>query len=97
MLEHFGIVLATHMLMDGDYKVGVMHHAQPYNRIDSGWEFFCGKETQEYLDDVANIGVYDIHTILEKDPAILPYLTKPVDTFWVRVEGMDQFEEVLED
>lgn len=73
-MEHFGFVLATKMLVDGKRKVRYMYHESVTNPQDSGWRFFCGDESDEYVNDPDNIAIYDINTILEIDRSILPYL-----------------------
>ena len=44
---------------------------------DSGWRFFCGHETQAYVDDLRNISVYDVNTIANYSPDIIPRLDAP--------------------
>ena len=36
-------------------KIKFMYHEQPDNESDSGWRFFSGDETQEYVDDSNNL------------------------------------------
>lgn len=73
-MEKFGYVMATKMLVDSRRKVRFMYRQAPDNAQDSGWRFFCGDETDEYVNDPDNIAIYDINTILEFDKSILPYL-----------------------
>lgn len=54
-----------------------MYREEPDGAYDSGWRFFSGEETQEYVDDPNNIMVYDVNTIANYDPAIIPYLDSP--------------------
>ena len=53
---------------------------------DSGWRFFSGEETDEYANDVNNVGVYALNTICNYDPDILPLLTAPYGTAYARGE-----------
>lgn len=57
----------------------------------SGWNFFAGDESQEYVDDAANLGLYSLNTIANYDRAILPHLDARHGTAWLR-EG-DHFVE----
>ena len=61
-----------------------MYREAPANADDSGWHFFSGDETQEYVDTPHNLGIYDVNTIVNYDPEITPLLDKPVGTAWVR-------------
>jgi len=77
LIEHFGFVIATKRLVDNRLKVRFMYRDQPFNNQDSGWRFSAGDETDEYVNDPENSGIYDIKTILEIDPDIKPYLDNP--------------------
>ena len=45
MMDNFGYVFATKMLVEGKRKVRFMYREQPDGSNDSGWRFFCGDET----------------------------------------------------
>lgn len=51
---------------------------------DSGWRFFSGKESQEQIDDPAHTDVYDVNTIANYDPGIIPFLNSPVNSAFER-------------
>jgi hypothetical protein len=50
----------------------------------SGWTFMSGDETQAYVDDAANIEVYDVNTIANYDPDIVPFLDAPAGSSFAR-------------
>ena len=66
-------------------------HDEPHS---SGWMFFAGDETQEYADDPDNFDLYDVNTIANIDPDIIPYLDAPVETAFARENDDQDFEEV---
>ena len=85
----FGGCFATdHITVEGK-KVGYMYRERPAAKEDSGWRFFSGEETQEYVDDPNNTMIYDVNTIANYDSAIIPYLESPVGSAFGR-EG-DRF------
>ena len=51
---------------------------------DSGWRFFSGSESAEYLDDPAHTEIYDVNTIANYDAAILPLLDSPIGSAFER-------------
>ncbi|GAA4739697.1 immunity protein Imm33 domain-containing protein [Gordonia alkaliphila] len=53
-------------------------------RDELGWSFLAGDETQEYVDDPANLPVVALHDLLERDPWIAAHLQAPVGTALVR-------------
>jgi hypothetical protein len=81
---------ADAILVDG-LLVGHMHRDRPDFENDTGWRFFSGTETQEYCDDPKNFAVYDVNTVANYDPAIVPYLDEPIGTKLDRIVGTDQF------
>ena len=66
-------------------KVGWCYREQPSEgRPDSGWRFFSGEEDNDYVNDIDHTDVYDLNTICNYDPDILPLLTAPVGTAYMR-------------
>jgi hypothetical protein len=68
-----------------------MYRRLPDNEIDSGWRFLSGQETQEYLDDPANLGLYNVNTIANYDPDIIRYLDAPPISAFERLPGTNEF------
>ncbi len=77
--------------VDGAH-VGYMYREQPDNDGDSGWRFFAGDESQEYADNPDNFAIYEVNTICNYDPAIIPFLGAPFGSAFGRVHGTDKFE-----
>ena len=93
-MENFGYVMATKMLVDNKRKVRFMYREEPANEQDSGWNFFCGDEDQEYTDNPDNIAIYDINTILEIDKSISPYLSSVAGIAFEREDENAAFKAV---
>lgn len=89
-----GGCLATDMITVGGQKVGYMVRDKPRNSIDSGWQFFSGEESQDYLDDANNLSIYDVNTIANYDPDIIPYLDAPFGASFERRSKGGQFVQV---
>jgi len=69
-----GGCLATDRIVIDGCKVGYMYREAPCNDMDSGWRFFAGDEDASYMADAAHHGVYDVNTIANYDPDIVPFL-----------------------
>lgn len=94
LIEPMGEALATdHITVDG-MKIGFMYRDEPEDNDDSGWRFLSGTENQKYMDDPKNAGWYDVNTIANYDPAIIPYLDSPIGSEFERMEGKDEFREM---
>jgi hypothetical protein len=78
LIPEMGWCYATnHIPVDG-LEVGYMYREHPDENLDSGWRFFPGKETQEYVDNPGNSAIYSVNTIANYDPSIIPYLNLPI-------------------
>lgn len=82
-----GACLATDMIVVRGKPVGFMYREEPDNEQDSGWRFLSGLEDQDYMDAAENHGVYDVNTIANYDPTIVPHLDAPVGAAFERTPG----------
>ena len=69
-----GSCMATDRITVDREPVGFMYREVPDNNHDSGWRFFAGDESQDYLDNAANLEIYDVNTIANYDSEIVPLL-----------------------
>jgi hypothetical protein len=86
-----GCFATDHITVDG-LLVGYMYREAPDNDVDSGWRFFSGRESQEYVDDASHTSIYEVNTIANYDPAIIPYLGSPEGTQLERIAGTSKFQ-----
>jgi hypothetical protein len=91
LAEGRGSCFASDRITVDGKPVGFMYRDPPSNDIDSGWTFLSGDETQEYLDDPGNLGLYDVNTIANYDPTIIRYLDAPVLSAFERQPGADEY------
>jgi hypothetical protein len=80
-----GGCLATDRIVVDGCKVGYMSRSSPVQSLDTGWCFFAGDESQEYMSDNSNHGVYDLNTIVNYDPDILDYIDFPIGSNFERI------------
>jgi hypothetical protein len=73
-----GSCLATDRITVDGCRVGYCYRQTPRNPVDSGWRFFSGDETQDYIDQPGNLELYDVNTIANYDPGILVVLDAPI-------------------
>jgi hypothetical protein len=64
--------------------VGYMYRTRPHNEQDSGWAFLAGDETDNYMNEPKNHGIYDVNTIANYDPEIIPLLDAPEGSAFIR-------------
>lgn len=89
-----GSCFATDMITCGGRKVAFMYREAPDRDIDSGWRFMSGHESDEYMNDPDNLAIYDVNTIANYDPDIVPFLHAPEGSAFERANGTGSFVEV---
>jgi hypothetical protein len=94
LAKNRGGCIATDMITVDGRRVGYMYRQEPNNDIDSGWVFTAGQESQAYMDEAANHGVYDVNTIANYDPDIIPFLDAPAGTEFERQGSPGRFTQV---
>lgn len=90
-----GCVVSNKITIDG-MQVGYMYRDHPEDSMDSGWRILSGTETEEYLDNPSNSGIYDLNTVANIDTAIIPFVELPIGTTLERKLNSDEFEEIEE-
>lgn len=81
-----GAIASDRITVDGE-KVGYMYRLRPMNIQDSGWAFLAGDESDNYMADASKHAIYDVNTIANYDPEIIPLLDAPVGSAFIRTES----------
>jgi hypothetical protein len=96
LIGPLGRCIASDMITVDGEPIGYMYREPPQDETDSGWVFFAGTESDQYNSNAGNFSIYDVNTICNYDPAIIPYLGEAPGFGFVRRKGMPQFDrEVL--
>ncbi len=74
-------------------KFGYMYRENPSNNMDSGWRFFEGSETDEYLNNPNNSHIYKLNTICNYDKDIIEFLNAQYGVAYVRDENGNFIED----
>jgi len=70
---HMGCVITKRAL--DEEKIGYMYREEPAEGFpDSGWRFFVGDETDEYVNDTDNSTVCSLNTVCNIAPDIMAYI-----------------------
>ncbi len=78
-----GCYATDHITVEGR-RVGYLYRELPEAAWDSGWRFFSGLESDDYANDAANIAIYDVNTIANYDPEVIPLLDAPPGSAFAR-------------
>ena len=79
--------IATNRITVEGCKVGYCYREKPDGDWDSGWRFTAGDESEEYMDDPNNAGIYKLNMICNDDPDIIPLLNTPAPCAFERDEN----------
>jgi hypothetical protein len=82
-----GACFASDMITVHGEKVRFMYREKPDFKEDSGWRFFEGSESPDYTNNADNFAIYDINTIANYDPDIIPFLDAPVGSAFEKTDG----------
>ncbi|WP_409456186.1 DUF2185 domain-containing protein [Tamilnaduibacter salinus] len=91
LAEGRGACFATDMITVEGEPVRFMYREHPDNDVDSGWRFMSGYESDQYMENANNHGIYDVNTIANYDPSIIPFLDAEVGLAFEKVPGAREF------
>lgn len=94
LIQKMGACSATDRITVDGMDVGWMCRVPPENEEDSGWRFLAGDESNDYLDNPDNHGIYDVNTICNYDDSIIPFLHAAPGTAYERDPGTGVFVKV---
>lgn len=92
LVPGMGGCFATDKITVDGLKVGYMYREEPEDASDSGWRFFSGTESQDYVDNPENMMYYDVNTIANYDRTIIPYLDSPVGSEFEKIDNSEVFK-----
>lgn len=72
-----GLCMAPDTVMVDGIPVALVYRVMPSSLYDSGWRFFTGTESDDYLSNSRCNGLYDLNTVVNYCPDALPLLDSP--------------------
>lgn len=88
-----GCFASNRITVDG-MKVGYMYREEGDAEFpDSGWRFFAGDESESYTDNPDNFHIFELNTICNYDPSIIPFLESEIGTAFFKEEEKWKQEE----
>lgn len=91
----YGGCIASDMITVEGHPVMFMYRDTPRSENDSGWRFLSGFEDDDYMQDSRNHSVYDVNTIANYDPTIVPFLDAPFGSEFEKKDIHAQFELII--
>ena len=84
-------VIVSKKVREEGWKIGYGLRDKPTGDNDSGWFFSVGNETEEYVNNPANLELWLVNSALMYDPALNEFIISPYGTEIIRTAS-DKFE-----
>jgi len=81
-----GGLMVSKLITESGKKPKFMFREKRSRDADSGWRIFSGLESDEYVNNPENIGIYHASHIIELDPTIKELLLKGVGSVYERID-----------
>jgi len=91
LVGEMGGCFATDQITVDGHPVRFMYREEPDNEHDSGWRFLSGFEDDAYMNEPAHHQIYDVNTIANYDPSIIPFLDAPTGSAFEKTESSAHF------
>jgi hypothetical protein len=91
LVPHSGGCIASDRITVDGRPVRFMYREAPGHDADTGWRFLAGDESDGYMAESANHGIYAVNTIANYDAAIIPLLDSPVGSAFEKAAGSNRF------
>jgi hypothetical protein len=88
-----GCFITNRIAVDG-LEIGFMYRERPDGPEDSGWRFFSGDESQEYLDNPDHTNIHEVNTAANFDRDIIPLLETPAPCAFEKMPGSHEYQQV---
>ncbi|MHC1703971.1 MAG: DUF2185 domain-containing protein [Tenuifilaceae bacterium] len=96
LINPMGYCYASDKITIDGLPVGYMYREKSEDEEDSGWRFYSGTETEEYVEKEHHFMMFDLNYLANCDPTIIPYLKAKKGIEFERIEGTDKFVEITD-
>lgn len=94
LLPPMGGCLASNRVTVDGQPVGYMYRETGDHEGDSGWRFFAGDETEAYTNEPSNFAIYEVNTVANHDPDIIPNVSMSAPCALEKVVGTNKYRPV---
>ena len=84
--EASGCFASNRIMIEG-CEVGYCYREEPDGDWDSGWRFTAGDESDDYMNDPNNAGIYSLNSVCNNDNEIVSLLSTPYPCAFERDEN----------
>jgi hypothetical protein len=81
----------TERVLNEGERVGYLYREEPDDDNDSGWRITSNTESDDYMDDSANVAHVSLGAVLSRDDSFLHLLGQPAGSAFIRDAKTGQF------
>ena len=91
-----GGLMVSKIVVEEKIKPGFMYREKRIQLYDSGWRIFTGFESEDYINNPDNTGIFNPSTILKIDPSIKNILLKGVGSVYEKLKDSSEWSKVTD-
>lgn len=89
-----GGLMVSKLVVEEKVKPKFIYREKRTREGDSGWRIFAGNESEEYLEDPENVGIYHARHIIEIDPSLRNLLLSGIGSVYEREDEKSKWIKV---
>jgi hypothetical protein len=94
--RYAGLCFVTKRVLEDGAPVGYLYREEPDNDDDSGWRFTANDESDDYINDSANVALVSLGAVLSVDDRFIALLDAPTGSAYAFDHNTQQFMAVEE-
>ena len=94
--RYAGLCFVTKRVLEDGAPVGYLYREEPDNADDSGWRFTANDESDDYINDSANVALVSLGAVLSVDDRFIALLDAPAGAAYAFDHNTQQFMAVDE-
>ena len=94
--RYAGLCFVTKKVLEDGAPVGYLYREEPDNDSDSGWRFTANDESDDYMNDSANVALVSLGAVLSVDDRFIALLDAPAGSAYAFHHSTQQFMAVDE-
>ena len=94
--RYAGLCFVTKRVLEDGAPVGYLYREEPDNDDDSGWRFTANDESDDYINDSANVALVSLGAVLSVDDRFIRLLDAPAGSAYAFDRNTQQFMAVEE-
>ncbi len=87
-----GFCFISNKVVKEGFRLDFLYKEQGEQNFDSGWRFFAGDESDEYINNPENCSLVLLNTAINYAPELIPYLDSSIGTQLERVGSSNKFK-----